>query len=309
VPNTSSEVIVAAKGLQKKYDTFEAVKGIDFEVRRKECFGILGPNGAGKSSTIRMLHCFSPITAGELHILGEPATGNVKWIKSQIGVVSQDDNLDQDLNVEQNLLVYARYFGIGKGEARKRTDEVLDLVQLSDKRKNKIDELSGGMRRRLVIARSLLNQPKLLILDEPTTGLDPAARQLVWQKLRFLREQGLTLILTTHYMEEAAQLCDRLVMMNEGRILAEGTPAQLVEEMVGFEVIELRTDEAERMGVLKLIEGKPVEHEIAHDTLYLFSKQRDAFTGLTLPQMHFHLQRKATLEDVFLKLTGRDLNE
>lgn len=305
----SFDIIVAAKNLQKKYGEFEAVKGIDFEVRRQECFGILGPNGAGKSSTIRMLHCFSPVTAGELHILGEPANGDTKLIKSQLGVVSQDDNLDQDLTVEQNLHVYARYFGIAKAEARKRTDEVLELVQLTDKRKNKVDELSGGMRRRLVIARSLLNRPKLLILDEPTTGLDPAARQLVWQKLRLLREQGLTLILTTHYMEEAAQLCDRLVMMNEGVILAAGTPATLVEEMVGYEVIELRSEEAASHGILSRIEGRAIEHEVAGDTLYLFSKTPLAFDDLELPHMHFLFQRKATLEDVFLKLTGRDLNE
>lgn len=303
------EVIVSARNLQKKYGEFEAVKGIDFEVRRQECFGILGPNGAGKSSTIRMLHCFSPVTAGELQILGEPADGDVKMIKSQIGVVSQDDNLDQDLSVEQNLHVYSRYFGIPKAEGRKRTDEVLELVQLTEKRKSKVDELSGGMRRRLVIARSLLNRPKLLILDEPTTGLDPAARQLVWQKLRLLREQGLTLILTTHYMEEAAQLCDRLVMMNEGKILAAGTPAVLVEEMVGHEVIELRSEEATAHGILARIGGKPIDTELHGDTLYMFSRARDAFDHLELPHLNFRLQRRATLEDVFLKLTGRDLSE
>ncbi|HET6510753.1 MAG TPA: ATP-binding cassette domain-containing protein [Candidatus Kapabacteria bacterium] len=304
-----SEIIVSARNLQKRYGEFEAVKGIDFEVRRQECFGILGPNGAGKSSTIRMLHCISPLSGGELTILGEPADGDIRKIKSNIGVVPQDNNLDQDLSVEQNLHVYSRYFGIPKAEARKRTDEVLELVQLLDKRRNRVDELSGGMQRRLVIARSLLNRPKLLVLDEPTTGLDPAARQLVWQKLRLLRDQGLTLILTTHYMEEAAQLCDRLVMMNEGKILAGGTPAKLVEEMVGFEVIELRAEEAASLNILTMIEGKPIEHEIAGDTLYLFSKTHDAFDALTLPHLNFRLQRRATLEDVFLKLTGRDLTE
>jgi lipooligosaccharide transport system ATP-binding protein len=303
------DIIVSARGLQKRYGEFTAVKGIDFEVRRQECFGILGPNGAGKSSTIRMLHCISPLSGGELTILGEPADGDIRKIKANIGVVPQDNNLDQDLTVEQNLHVYARYFGIAKAEARKRTDEVLELVQLLDKRKNKVDELSGGMQRRLVIARSLLNRPKLLVLDEPTTGLDPAARQLVWQKLRLLRDQGLTLILTTHYMEEAAQLCDRLVMMNEGKILAGGTPAKLVEEMVGFEVIELRAEEAASLNILSMVEGKPIEHEIAADTLYLFSKAHDAFDSLTLPHLNFRLQRRATLEDVFLKLTGRDLTE
>jgi lipooligosaccharide transport system ATP-binding protein len=303
------DIIVSARNLQKNYGEFAAVKGIDFEVRRQECFGILGPNGAGKSSTIRMLHCFSPVSGGDLTILGEPANGDVKKIKENIGVVPQDNNLDQDLSVEQNLHVYSRYFGIPKAEARTRTDEVLELVQLLDKRKNKVDELSGGMQRRLVIARSLLNRPKLLILDEPTTGLDPAARQLVWQKLRLLRDQGLTLILTTHYMEEAAQLCDRLVMMNEGKILAGGTPVSLVEEMVGFDVIELRAEEAKEKGIASLVAGHEIEHEVAADTMYLFSRRSGAFKGIEFPHMNFWLERRATLEDVFLKLTGRDLNE
>lgn len=312
MPNSTTlpDIILQATDLRKTYGEFEAVKGISLTVHRQECFGILGPNGAGKSSTIRMLHCFAPITSGELTILGESARGDTRLIKSQLGVVSQDDNLDQDLSVIQNLLVYARYFGINKDEARRRSDEALDLVQLTDKRDARITELSGGMKRRLVIARALLNKPKLLILDEPTTGLDPAARQLVWQKLRMLREQGMTLILTTHYMEEAAQLCDRLVVMNEGKILAEGTPAQLVEEFVGHEVIELRTLEANELAITTLTSGHEIDHETAGDTYYLFSRSATAFKHFHLPEdIKFKFHRRATLEDVFLKLTGRDLNE
>lgn len=308
---SSQERVIVARGLTKHYKDFEAVKGIDFEVYRQECFGILGPNGAGKSSTIRMLHCFSPITAGSLTVLGEPVTGNVRLIKSQLGVVSQDDNLDTALSVLQNLLVYARYFGIEKTEARKRADEALELFQLSDKRNNQVDELSGGMRRRLVIARSLINRPRLIILDEPTTGLDPAARQLVWQKLRYLRSSGVTLVLTTHYMEEAAQLCDRLVVMNEGLILAQGKPGELVQRLVGYEVIELRLEsqEADSNPVLSVLGNRPIRHERAGDTLYLFGQEPTAFQNLQLPPVTYRLQRQATLEDVFLRLTGRGLNE
>jgi lipooligosaccharide transport system ATP-binding protein len=224
-------------------------------------------------------------------------------------VVSQNDNLDPDLNVLQNLLVYARYFGIDKAEAQRRAEEALELFQLKDKSKNKVDELSGGMQRRLVIARSLINKPRLIILDEPTTGLDPAARQLVWQKLRYLRDSGVTLVLTTHYMEEAAQLCDRLVIMNEGRILAEGTPAELVQRLVGHEVLELRLENRAALSVAELIEDRPIYHETAGDTLYLFGQEPWAFHNLQLPEVGYKLQRRATLEDVFLRLTGRGLGE
>jgi len=303
------EQIVEARGLYKRYKDFEAVKGIDFTVYRKECFGILGPNGAGKSTTIRMLHCFSPITSGTLNVLGEPVTGNVRWIKSQLGVVSQDDNLDPDLNVINNLLVYARYFEIPKAVAMQRAEEALDLFQLTEKRNNKVDELSGGMKRRLVIARSLINQPRLIILDEPTTGLDPAARQLVWQKLRYLRDSGVTLILTTHYMEEASRLCDRLVVMNEGKILAEGTPEELVQKTVGYDVIELRADSLESLNLPDLIENRPIQLEQAGDTVYLYGQEPSALHNFQLPEVSYVLHRKAGLEDVFLRLTGRGLNE
>lgn len=304
------EPVIVARNLRKSYKDFEAVKGIDFTVYQKECFGILGPNGAGKSTTIRMLHCFSPITSGTLSVLGHSVTGNIRKIKAELGVVSQDDNLDPDLNVLQNLLVYARYFGIEKAEAMRRAEEALELFQLKEKRNNKVDELSGGMKRRLVIARSLINKPRLIILDEPTTGLDPAARQLVWQKLRYLRDTGVTLVLTTHYMEEAAQLCNRLVVMNEGRILAEGTPQELVHSLVGYEVIELRVEDEAAAKVLSLLGDRPIHHEQAGDTLYLFGQQPSSFHHLELPEeIGYKLQRRASLEDVFLRLTGRGLNE
>jgi len=307
------EEIVVAQGLRKSYKNFEAVKGIDFKVFRQECFGILGPNGAGKSTTIKMLHCFSPITSGSLQVLGYQVNEHPNQIKAQLGVVSQDDNLDADLTVLQNLLTYARYFALGKQEATRRAEEVLELFQLTQKRHSKVDELSGGMKRRLVIARALINQPRLLILDEPTTGLDPAARLLVWQKLRYLRDQGVTLILTTHYMEEAAQLCDRLVVMDKGRILAEGTPEVLVQRLVGYEVIELRQDKlgvlADREVLGSLIANRPIVLEEAGDTLYLFGQQPDAFHNLTFPLLDYQLKRKTGLEDVFLRLTGRGLSE
>lgn len=307
------EEVVVAKNLYKRYKDFEAVKGIDFSVYRQECFGILGPNGAGKSTTIKMLHCFSPITGGTLRVLGYSVTEHPRQIKAQLGVVSQDDNLDPDLTVLQNLISYARYFDIKRDEAIRRAEEALELFQLHSKRNNKVDELSGGMKRRLVIARALINQPRLIILDEPTTGLDPAARQLVWQKLRYLRDQGVTLILTTHYMEEAYQLCDRLVIMNEGKILAEGKPAELVERLVGYDVIELRQDKigtlAEPGALEKLVANRPIELERAGDTIYLFGRHQDSFHGFSLPPVEYKLERKTGLEDVFLRLTGRGLGE
>jgi lipooligosaccharide transport system ATP-binding protein len=296
VDKTANPAVIVARDLQKRYKDFEAVKGINFTVHQQECFGILGPNGAGKSG-------------GSLEVLGLSVDRYQRRIKEQLGVVSQDDNLDPDLNVLQNLLVYARYFNIEKSEAMRRADEALELFQLSEKRNNRVDELSGGMKRRLVIARSLINRPKLIILDEPTTGLDPAARQLVWQKLRYLRDSGVTLILTTHYMEEASQLCDRLVIMNEGVILAEGKPDGLVQQMAGYEVIELRTDEIQNVDFEAIIGTRPIKTEKGGDTFYLFGKTPDAFDGLQLPDLNFRLRRKATLEDVFLQLTGHALNE
>ncbi len=308
-----AEAVIVARNLRKNYKDFQAVKDINFEVYQQECFGLLGPNGAGKSTTIRMLHCISPISAGSLVVLGHSVTGDIRPIKAQLGVVPQDNNLDTDLTVLQNLLVYARYFDIGRAEATRRAEEALELFQLTDKQHNRTEELSGGMKRRLVIARALINKPRLLILDEPTTGLDPAARQLVWQKLRYLRDSGVTLVLTTHYMEEATQLCNRLVIINEGQILAQGSPAELVERLVGYDVIELRLGEGEaavRSHVLQLIANRPIRfEEVGHDTLYLFGQEPHALREVELPDVSYQVARKAGLEDVFLRLTGRGLNE
>ena len=307
INQTGRNVVVEAKDLRKNYKNFQAVKGISFQVYQKECFGLLGPNGAGKSTTIRMLNCVSPISGGSLTVLGHSVTGDIRQIKAQIGVVPQDDTLDVALTVMQNLLVYARSFNIDKKEATRRADEVLELFQLTEKRNNKTDEISGGMKRRLVIARALINQPKLIILDEPTTGLDPAARQVVWQQLRLLRERGVTILLTTHYMDEATQLCDRLVIINEGRIMAEGNPRELVQRLVGYEVIEMRLAEKDKLNLLPLIENRPILLEEAGDTLYLFGQHNQAFQNLTLPEANYRLRREASLEDVFLRLTGRGL--
>ena len=304
------EPVIVAQGLTKRYKDLEAVRGIDFTVYQQECFGMLGPNGAGKSTTIRMIGCVSPLTAGTLTVLGRPVTGPIRELKGLIGVVPQLDNLDPDLPVMQNLLVYARYFNIPRAEAERRAEEALELFALTEKRNAKVDEISGGMKRRLIIARALINRPRLLILDEPTTGLDPQARLLVWQKLRLLREQGATMVLTTHYMEEAMQLCDRLVIMNEGRILAEGAPQALVRQYVGHEVLELRLPEAERPALLARLNGAPVRHEEFGDTLYLFAAEPGVLARLPLPDsLGYTLQRQATLEDVFLRLTGRGLAE
>ncbi|HUS15584.1 MAG TPA: ATP-binding cassette domain-containing protein [Chloroflexia bacterium] len=305
---TSVAPVIVARNLKKQYKDFEAVKGIDFTVTAGECFGMLGPNGAGKSTTIRMLHCVSPPTSGELTVLGLPVTGPIRQIKARIGVVPQADNLDPDLTVRQNLLVYARYFDIPKAEAARRADTALDLFQLAEKRDAKVEEISGGMKRRLVIARALINNPSLIILDEPTTGLDPQARHLVWQKLRYLKEQGTTMVLTTHYMEEAVQLCDRLVIMNEGLILAEGPPAELVQRLVGHEVAEVRLPEAERPALLARLPAG-IEHEESGDTLYLFARSPGGLRAVDLNALPYALHRQASLEDVFLRLTGRGLAE
>src|SRR6187200_2097073 len=232
--------MISARGLRKSFGDFEAVKGIDVEVRRGEAFGFLGPNGAGKSSTMRMIAAVSPISGGSLEILGLDPAKDGPAIRSRIGVCPQEDTLDNELNVTDNLYVYGRYFGIPRAEVRRRCDELLEFVQLTDKAKAKVEALSGGMKRRLTIARSLINRPEILLLDEPTTGLDPQARHVVWDRLFRLKQQGVTLVLTTHYMDEAEQLCDRLVVMDGGRIAAEGSPASLIREWSTREVVELR---------------------------------------------------------------------
>jgi lipooligosaccharide transport system ATP-binding protein len=304
--------IIRARGLAKRFGELLAVAGIDFSVREGECFGLLGPNGAGKTSTIRMITCVSPVSAGELLVDGMDVRNRGRQIKARLGVVPQEENLDPDLTVWQNLAVYARYYDIPIPEARRRAQEILELFQLAERRKEIVDNLSGGMKRRLIIARALINEPRILVLDEPTTGLDPQARHLVWQKLRYLRSQGITMLLTTHYMEEAAHLCDRLVVMHEGRILAEGSPLALIQEHVGRQVLELRLDDGRRQAAIETLRRRAaVLLEEVEDVLYAFGADEDweavleefsAFgDGARL--------RAATLEDVFLRLTGRGLQE
>jgi lipooligosaccharide transport system ATP-binding protein len=305
--------MISARGLRKSFGDFEAVKGIDVEVRKGEAFGFLGPNGAGKSSTMRMIATVSPVTGGELRILGMDPAADGPAIRSRLGVCPQEDTLDNELNVFDNLYVYGRYFGIDKATVRERADELLEFVQLTDKRKAKVDDLSGGMKRRLTIARSLVNRPDLLLLDEPTTGLDPQARHVLWDQLFRLKQAGVTLVITTHYMDEAEQLCDRLVVMDKGVIAAEGSPRQLIEEHSTREVAELRFGIADEGNIHEQIAGKVDDLgrlEVLPDRLLVYSEDGEE----VIAKVHERglqpiavLVRRSTLEDVFLKLTGRTL--
>ncbi|TKV62127.1 ABC transporter ATP-binding protein [Nakamurella flava] len=306
--------MISARGLRKSFPVkggqFEAVRGIDVQVRRGEAFGFLGPNGAGKSSTMRMVAAVSPPTAGELRILGlDPATHGPD-IRARIGVCPQDDTLDLELSVVDNLYIYGRYFGIPRRELRERCEELLGFVQLLDKRDAKVDGLSGGMKRRLTIARSLVNSPDLLLLDEPTTGLDPQARHLLWDQLFRLKQQGVTLVLTTHYMDEAEQLCDRLVVMDGGVIVAEGPPQQLIRTHATREVAELRFGTGEHEALSEQVVDLAERVEVLPDRLLLYTENGEE----TLAAVHARglrpvasLVRRSSLEDVFLRLTGRAL--
>lgn len=296
----------------KRFGDLVAVDRIDFSIREGECFGLLGPNGAGKTSTIKMITCVSPVSGGKLTVDGMDVTREPRRIKGILGVVPQEENLDPDLMVYQNLAVYARYFDIPAPTARQRADEVLELFQLNERRHEVVDNLSGGMKRRLVIARALMNDPRILVLDEPTTGLDPQARHLVWQKLRFLRQQGITMLLTTHYMEEAAHLCDRLVVMHLGRILAEGSPRELIKQHVGRQVLEVRLTDGQRHRAIELLRSHDgVRMEEVEDVIYGFGPHEDWSAVLAqLSEFGEGVRlREATLEDVFLELTGRGLLE
>jgi lipooligosaccharide transport system ATP-binding protein len=300
---------VVARELVKRYGAFTAVDGISFEVRDGECFGLLGPNGAGKSTTLKMICCTSPVTGGRLEVGGLDVGHNARKVKALLGVVPQDDNLDPDLSVRKNLEVYARYYGISSAEAGPQIDEALALFQLGERGKDRVDDLSGGMKRRLAIARALVHEPKILMLDEPTTGLDPQARHLVWQKLRLLKARGVTMILTTHYMDEAFQLCDRLVIMNRGKILTEGAPRDLIREHAGEGVLELRMDVNERAPLLAEIgQAEGVSVEEVEDIVYVFGAGAAATRladAIDDPNRAF--LRPGNLEDVFLRLTGRGL--
>jgi lipooligosaccharide transport system ATP-binding protein len=311
-PAPDLEPMVSARGLRTRYGDFEAVRGIDVEVVKGEAFGFLGPNGAGKSSTMRMVAAVSPPSAGELSILGMDPAVDGPAIRARLGVCPQEDSLDIELNVRDNLVVYGRYFGIPRAEVGRRADELLEFVSLTDKAKAKVEDLSGGMKRRLTIARSLVNRPDLLLLDEPTTGLDPQARHLVWDRLFRLKQQGVTLILTTHYMDEAEQLCDRLVVMDGGQIVAEGSPLELIRAHSTREVAELRFGVGEHDALAAKVEDLAERVEVLPDRLLLYTADGEA----TLTAVHERglnpvavLVRRSTLEDVFLRLTGRTLVE
>ena len=304
--------VVAANSLTKRYGEFEAVRGIDFEVRERECFGFLGPNGAGKTTTMKMISCVSPPSGGELDVLGMSVADRPRDIKRRMGVVPQETNLDEEVSVIDNLVIYARYFDIPPKQSLPRAEELLSFVALEDKRDWRIDRLSGGMKRRLLAARALMNGPEVLILDEPTTGLDPQARHLVWEKLRSLKREGVTLLLTTHYMDEAAQLCDRLVIMHEGRILVEGPPRQVVQRESSPYVVEVfePSDEAKRR--LASLDGLADRTERLADRWLFYTSDGDALMAKVrdaLPEPGSVWLRGTTLEDVFLSLTGRRLLE
>jgi lipooligosaccharide transport system ATP-binding protein len=301
--------LIHARGLTKRFGGLTAVDEIDFDVQPGEAFGFLGPNGAGKSSTMRMIGCVSPISGGALRVLDmDPAVEGAR-IRARLGVVPQLDNLDNELTVRENIIIYGRYFGLSRRELRVRAEELLDFVQLSERANDPVEPLSGGMKRRLTIARSLVNNPELLLLDEPTTGLDPQARHVVWDRLFRLKQQGVTLVLTTHYMDEAEQLCDRLVIMDQGKIAEEGSPLELIRRLSTREVVELRfVGDAPEIGP-EVFDGKVARVEVLPDRILLYTDDGDAL----VPVAHERLQpqsvlvRRSTLEDVFLRLTGRTL--
>ncbi|GHE94208.1 ABC transporter [Amycolatopsis deserti] len=301
--------MVQAKALVKRFGDFEAVRGIDVEVRRGEAFGFLGPNGAGKSSTMRMIASVSPRSDGDLTVLGMDPNVDGPRIRARLGVVPQQDNLDNELTVRQNLQVYGRYFGLSRAHVRRKAVELMEFAQLSDRAEDEVEPLSGGMKRRLTIARALVNDPELLLLDEPTTGLDPQARHLLWDRLFRLKAQGVTLIITTHYMDEAEQLCDRLVVMDGGRIVAEGSPTELIRRYSTREVVELRFAPGEEVPADRVADLAD-RVEVLPDRLLLYTAAGEA----ALEQVHQRgvrplasLVRRSSLEDVFLRLTGRTL--
>ena len=306
------EPLVHARGLTKRFDSLIAVDGIDFEVHRGEVFGFLGPNGAGKTSTMRMIGCTSPPSGGSLLVMGMDPVSQASEIKARLGVAPQIDNLDIEITVRENLEMYARYFDVPRPLMRERVDELLDFVQLTEKATSRVEPLSGGMKRRLTIARALVNEPDLLLLDEPTTGLDPQARHLVWDRLYRLKQRGVSLVVTTHYMDEAEQLCDRLVVMDKAKIVAEGTPRELIDRYSTREVLELRLSDRARAELISSQDGLAERVEWLPDRVLLYTAAGDA----TLAAIHDRgivtdsaLVRRSSLEDVFLTLTGRSLIE
>ena len=309
---TATEIVISAKGLTKKYKDFVAVDGIDFEVKRGEAFGLLGPNGAGKSTTMKMISSVSQRTGGELSILGKEPNTQGPEIRAHLGVVPQKDLLDRELKVWENLFTYGRYFGLSRKFLKQKIEELLEFAQLTEKRNSKADDLSGGMQRRLAIARGLVNEPEILMLDEPTTGLDPQARHILWDRLFRLKEQGVTLVITTHYMDEAEQLCDRLIVMDKGKIMAEGSPAALIKEYSSKEVVELRFGTDKNDGAAEKLAGMADRVEVLPDRILLYTeKGEELLTKIVESGMHpiTSLVRRSSLEDVFLRLTGRSLIE
>jgi len=308
----TSPPAVSARSLVKRFGDFTAVAGIDVEIAPGEAFGFLGPNGAGKTSTMRMIGCVSPVTDGELRIFGlDPATDG-RTIRGRMGVVPQLDQLDSELTVIENLLIYGRYFDLSRAQCRTKADELIDFVQLDEKRTSTVDSLSGGQKRRVSIARSLVNDPELLLLDEPTTGLDPQARHVLWDRLYQLKERGATQVITTHFMDEAEQLCDRLVVMDTGLIVAEGSPRELITEHVRREVLEVRFGYGRNEEQLPALDGVGQRIEVLPDRLLIYDDDGEA----ALSELHRReivpdsaLVRRSSLEDVFLKLTGRTLIE
>jgi lipooligosaccharide transport system ATP-binding protein len=306
----SSAPLITARGLVKRFGDFAAVDGIDVDVMPGESFGFLGPNGAGKSSTMRMIGCVSPVTEGELRIFGLDPAVDGRQIRARLGVVPQQDQLDVELTVEENLVIYGRYFDIPRAECRRRAAELLEFVQLTERASSQVDPLSGGMKRRVTIARSLINEPQLLLLDEPTTGLDPQARHVLWDRLYRLKQRGVTLVLTTHYMDEAEQLCDRLVVMDHGRIVAEGSPRSLIDQYSTREVLELRYAPGTNDERASALVGIGERQEVLPDRVLVYANDGEA----ALHQVHERqampdssLVRRSSLEDVFLRLTGRTL--
>jgi lipooligosaccharide transport system ATP-binding protein len=307
---SSSGPLVTASGLTKKFEDFTAVDNIDFSIEKGEVFGFLGPNGAGKSSTMRMIGAVSPITSGSLSVFGLNPESDGSQIRGRIGVVPQEDMLDDELRLRDNLYIYGRYFDMSRAELREKIPELLEFAQLSDKADSKVQALSGGMKRRLTIARALINSPELVLLDEPTTGLDPQARHVLWEKLYQLKAEGVTLIITTHYMDEAEQLCDRLVVMDNGKIVAEGSPRSLIAEHATKEVLEVRFKEGDREAAAPLLERIAHRFEDLADRTLLYVDSGDAaaaaLSGAGYSPISA-LPRRASLEDVFLRLTGRTL--
>jgi lipooligosaccharide transport system ATP-binding protein len=303
---------LVARDLKKSYDGFEAVKGVDFEVHRGECFGFLGPNGAGKTTTMKMIYGAVIPTDGELDVAGLDVRSSEREIKRRIGVVPQENNLDDDLKVKENLLVYGRYYDLPRKLALQRAEELIEFVELTEKAESQVDQLSGGMKRRLLIARALINDPEIVVLDEPTTGLDPQARHLVWDRLRALTVEGKTLVLTTHYMEEAARLCDRLVIMEGGLIIAQGSPAELIEEHVSPQVLEFRAGPEDLERLRPVVEAASDAVERTGEALLAFTTDADTLmeeVRASGAEVENTVYRQAGLEDVFLRLTGRRLIE